>query len=141
MDAETLSLYESSLARCLADPTFTDRFYDLFFNTYPKVRDKFVGTDLVRQRRALRASFELMLRAAREGESGPETHLGHLAGRHGYHQLAIGSEYYDFWLDSLLATVKERDPAWTPAIEKAWEHVMEVGIRFMCSRYHDPYSG
>jgi hemoglobin-like flavoprotein len=76
-----------------------------------------------------------MLSAAYDGESGLEKHLGELAERHSSRDLNIGAEFYDYWLDSLLATVKEFDPEYAPEVEDAWERVMGVGIRFLLSRY------
>jgi hemoglobin-like flavoprotein len=64
--------------------------------------------------------------------------LDAVAERHSASQLAIGAELYDLWLDSLLATVREVDAAWTPAVEEAWESVMTVGIKYLISRYNTP---
>lgn len=136
MDERVLRTFEASLRRCSDDPTFLDRFYEHFLASSFKVRDKFNGTNFERQRVALRASFDLLLSAARDGEGGAEKHLGGLAERHGAGQLAIGAEYYDYWLDSLLRTVRTCDPAFTSEVEAAWEAVMGVGIRFLCSRYN-----
>ena len=65
-----------SLGRCLADPDFLDIFYGNFLGSSPKVREKFAGTDFDRQKEMLRASFDTMLKAARDEENGPETWLG-----------------------------------------------------------------
>lgn len=99
------------------------------------VRKKFEGTDFVRQKRVLRASLDLMARAADDEDRGPEHYLGDLAVRHSREQLDIGSALYDFWLDALLATVKEFDPEYGPDVERAWEDVMSFGIRYLLSRY------
>jgi hypothetical protein len=37
--------------------------------------------------------------------------------------------------DTLLATVREVDPHFGPDVERAWEDVMAVGIRYLTSRY------
>jgi hypothetical protein len=50
--------------------------------------------------------------------------------------LDIGAELYDFWLDSLLETVKESDPQWDTQVGKAWEEVMMVGIHYLTVRYN-----
>jgi hemoglobin-like flavoprotein len=141
MDESTLQTFGQSLERCTAKPDFLDRFYEAFLASSPKVRAKFANTDFPKQKRALHASLNLMLRAAREEGSGPPVYLEDLARRHGAHDLAVGAEYYDLWLDSLLATVKACDPAYGPEIEQAWEKVMGVGISFLCSRYNDPSPG
>ena len=136
MDAETLRKFEESLARCLADPDFLDIFYGNFLASSPKVREKFAGTDFDRQKAALQASFDTMLKAARDEEHGPEKHLGPLAEKHGARQLRIGAELYDLWLDSLLKTVKVCDAGWSEGVEQAWETVLGLGIRYLCSRYN-----
>ena len=136
MDARTLRDFEESLERCSADPDFIDIFYGNFLGSSPKVREKFAGTDFDRQKQALRASFDTMLKAARDGENGPATHLEPLAERHGARQLKIGAELYDLWLDSLLKTVKACDPGWSEEVDQAWEAVMGIGIGYLCSRYN-----
>jgi hemoglobin-like flavoprotein len=127
---------EDSLRRCNADPRFLDRFYETFLNSSPKVREKFLGTDFVRQKRALQASLHLLLVVARDDGKRPSVYLDELAARHGARQMAIGAELYDLWLDSLLATGREVDPGWTPEVEDAWESVMTVGISYLVTRYH-----
>ncbi len=136
MDAAMLRKFEESLARCSADPDVLDIFYGNFLGSSPKVREKFAGTDFERQKAALRASFDTMLKAARDEENGPETWLGPLAERHGSRQLRIGAELYDLWLDSLMKTVKACDPGWSAEVEKAWESVMGVGISYLCQHYN-----
>ena len=100
------------------------------------MREKFTTTDFEKQKRALHGSFQLMLRAARQDAEGPLDYLETLAQRHGSSQLAIGAEFYDLWLDSLLAAVRACDPACAPDVEAAWEQVMGIGIKYLCSRYN-----
>lgn len=136
MDTATLRTFEQSLARCTAQPGFLDRFYELFLASSPKVREKFAGTDFVRQKQMLNASFNLTLRAAQNDGGGQPAHLDGLAERHGARQLAIGAELYDLWLDSLLEAVRGFDPDASAEVEAAWEQVMGVGISYLCARYN-----
>ena len=136
MDPTTLEVFDRSLRRCDALPYFLDIFYTKFLDSSPEVAKKFVNTDFVRQKRALRASLHHLLLAAQDHEKGPDAYLAGVAERHGAGQLEIGAELYDFWLDSLLATVKECDPEFSPEVEKAWEDVMMVGIQYLCRSYH-----
>ena len=136
MDEAKLDTFRRSLQRCSEDPGFLDLFYRTFLGASPKVQEKFAHTDFEKQKRALHGSFQLMLRAAREESQGQPVFLDELALRHGQSQLAIGAEFYDLWLDSLLAAVRICDPAHSPEVEKAWEEVMGIGIRYLCSRYH-----
>ena len=138
MDDTILEQFEESLRRCNTDPTFLDRFYDRFLGSSPKVREKFVDTDFVRQKHLLQASLELMFVAARDDGSRKMPYLDEVAARHSASQMGIGAELYDLWLDSLLATVREVDPGWSPSVEQAWESVMMVGITYLISRYNPP---
>lgn len=137
MDDRTLTIFGDSLSRCSANPDFLDLFYEAFLGSSPKIREKFANTDFVKQKRALHASLNLMLRAAREEDLGPPRYLDDLARRHGAHDLDIGAEYYDLWLDSLLATVAVCDPQVSEEVRGAWEKVMGVGIRYLCARYNE----
>jgi len=138
MDPKILETFDQSLARCNGTAGFLDRFYERFLAMSPKVAEKFRNTDFVRQKRALRASFHIMLLAAGDGEDGAERHLGSLAKSHGRNEIDVGAEFYDYWLDSLLATVREFDNAWDHDVESAWEQVMGVGIQYLLSHYNDP---
>ncbi len=134
MDKMILQKFDESLRRCNATPGFLTSFYEKFLSSSPKVQEKFANTDFVRQKRALRASLHLMLLAA-ESEEQAERYLKDLAIRHNRQQLNIGAELYDLWLDSLLASVTECDPQFSPEVEEAWEKVMMVGIDFLLSHY------
>ena len=98
------------------------------------MREKFANTDFAHQKRAVLASLDLILLAAKAPEDA-DRHLREVAERHSSAQLAVGAELYDLWLDSLLDTVREVDPAFGPDVEEAWEDVMAVGIRYLVSRY------
>ncbi len=135
MDEQVITTFASSLERCTAKPNFEERFYENFLASSPKIAEKFAATDFRRQQVALRASFHTMLLAVTDGESGPEKYLGELAERHSSRQLDIGSELYDYWLDSLLATVRQFDSEYGPEVEDAWEKVMGIGIRYLLKRY------
>jgi hemoglobin-like flavoprotein len=134
VDKRTLKRFDESLRRCNSNPDFLDRFYDKFLTSSPKVRKKFAHTDFVVQIRALRASLHLMPLAAGDPD-GPGRYLRDLAARHSQTQLNIGAELYDLWLDSLLETVKECDPKFSPEVGTAWEDVMMVGIQYMLKKY------
>jgi hemoglobin-like flavoprotein len=135
MDKEILETFEASLQRCNASHGFLDFFYRRFLASSPEVREKFANTDFVHQKRALRASLHLMLLAAEDEKKGPERYLSDLARRHSRKELDIGAGLYDDWLDSLLDTVRVCDPHYNPEIERAWERVMMVGIKYLLSQY------
>jgi hemoglobin-like flavoprotein len=135
LDERTLKTFDASLARCSANPAFIERFYDIFLASSPKVAEKFANTDFVRQKAALRASLDTMLLAARSEKAGHGQYLNALAERHSSRHLNIGAEFYDLWLDSLLAAANESDPDFSLEVQEAWERVMMVGIGYLLSRY------
>lgn len=134
IDENTRRVFEGSLQRCYAADGFLDRFYEIFLASSPKVQEKFLRTDFAKQKAALKASFDAMLRAA-GNENTLENLLDYSAQRHSRWQLNIGAELYDLWLDSLLAAVQECDPEYGPEVQDAWEKVMGTGIKFLLSRY------
>jgi hemoglobin-like flavoprotein len=136
VDEKTIEIFDRSLRRCTANPGFLDRFYEKFLDASPKVKERFANTDFARQKRLLHASFYLILLASEDPENGPERYLGHLAARHSMHDLNIGAELYDLWLDSLLAVVEECDPEFDDSIEEAWERIMGIGIDYMLRHYN-----
>ena len=136
MDQTVLETFERSLGRCTSQSEFLDRFYDRFLASSPKIKEKFKDTDFVRQKRALKASLHLILLAAGDEGGDPGKYLSDMAEKHNAKHLDIGAELYDFWLDSLLETVKESDPQWDAQVGKAWEEVMMVGIHYLTVRYN-----
>ena len=135
VNQETRRIFEQSLRRCTANNGFLDLFYDTFLVSSPKVREKFADTDFDRQKKMLERSLQLILWASEDPESGPKRYLEHMAERHSSRDLDVGSDLYDLWLDSLLATVRECDPEFDEHVEVAWERVMELGIDYMVRRY------
>lgn len=136
MEQKILEALDRSLERCTSRPGFFDRFYEKFLASSPKVREKFTNTDFVHQKRALKASLQMILLAAEDPEKGPARYLSEIAEQHSARGLDIGAELYDLWLDSLLETVKECDPEHDPEVSKAWEDVMMVGIHYLTVRYN-----
>jgi hypothetical protein len=49
--------------------------------------------------------------------------------------LGIDASFYPPFLESLIDTVKERDPMFAPAVEQAWRTTIGHGIAYMLSRY------
>jgi hemoglobin-like flavoprotein len=124
-----------SLSRCVKNPAFLDRFYELFVASSEDIRKKFEKTDFARQKRVLQDSLFLMLVSA--GTSGGPAHaeLSKLAERHSRDQLGIKPEWYDIWLRCLLQAVEEHDPQYRPELSTAWRESLEEGISFLAARY------
>ena len=134
---QTLATFEQSLQRCLVHEEFVDRFYERFLASSELVREKFADTDFTVQKRALRASFRLILQAAGDDSKNRDVYLKDIAIRHSRGNLNVGSGLYDLWLDTLLAVVVEFDPDYRAEVSIAWERVMGVGINYMLGFYNE----
>jgi hemoglobin-like flavoprotein len=124
-----------SLGRCVKDPAFFDRFYELFMASSEEIRKKFENTDFDRQKKMLQDSLFLMLVAAGTRSGIAHRELVKLADRHGRKQLGIKPEWYEAWMHSLLQAVSEHDPDYRPELSTAWQESLRDCIRLMRARY------
>lgn len=131
---EAAATARASYERCLAAPDFFDAFYRRLFELCPEARLRFANTDFVKQNKLLRHAFGLLLSFPTEPDGEP-TILSRIAERHGRGDLGIDASFYPPFVESLIDTVKERDPMFAPAIEQAWRTTLGVGIAYMLSRY------
>jgi truncated hemoglobin YjbI len=125
MAQATHAAFHDSLARLLADERFLDRFYARFMAASPAIGAIFAGKDMAGLKRKLRASLHVMTLAA-DGAPGADMYLDYLGEVHG--RLEIAPAMYDLWLDALLATVAECDPACDAALETAWRDALAAGM-------------
>jgi len=134
MGDQVTELFNQSLDRCLTQPGFMDRFYEIFLNSSEEVVDKFANTNFHRQKRMLRLSLYLIVSI---GQSMPEaeSHFERIAEQHSRSQLDIKPALYDLWLTSLLKAVSEFDPNFDKQLEEAWRKTLAYGIEFMRIRY------
>ena len=123
-----IQLFNDSLDRCIADPHFLDAFYERFVSSSEQVAARFAGTDMRRQKRALKASLYTAMLAADGNEPALE-HLQTLRGRH--QALGVTAAEYDGWLDCLLATVRQSGGELDVRTERTWRRVLEVAIRIL----------
>lgn len=133
-DQDDVELVNDSLERCTPQADFFASFYERFRDSSDEVAKKFEGTDIRRQTRALRDSFYLLLRAV-GGDPEAWQALELRAVRHDHRHLDISPDMYQLWLESLLITIRDFDPALDEATEAAWRRVMQKGIDFMIAKY------
>jgi hemoglobin-like flavoprotein len=124
-----------SLSRCIQDPAFLDRFYDLFMESSEDIRRKFEKTDFARQKKMLQDSLFVMLVAAGTTTGLAHKELSKLADRHSRQQLGIEPAWYDSWVRCLLQAVSEHDPEYRPELDDAWRESIRDGIELMKARY------
>jgi len=116
-------------ANVIPDDSATPFFADFYRNflAAPDVSDMFRETDMTRQVAMLRRSFFHLAAFYVSSEASAE--LERLAIIHA--RLGIGKAHYDQWLNALVATVREHDPACDPATELAWRWAMAPGLTYI----------
>jgi len=48
--------------------------------------------------------------------------------------LGMESSMYQYWSDSVLKTLKQFDPKWSPELEKIWTHSLRGGLEYLSSQ-------
>lgn len=128
---------QQSYGRCLRDKRFIERFYEAFMASHPAIAPMFVGTDMGRQRMALRRGISVaILHAAGSGLARRTTEQ--MADVHASRGRApVDPALYPYWIDSLLTVIAETDPEATPALLARWRAAMEV----VCGTFTQRYPG
>lgn len=130
----TTQIVNHSLERCVAQPEFLHRFYDVLIEASPEIAAKFKETDFDRQTSALKRALYVLLFAWEWRLTGDDYLVG-LAHRHGRSDLDVSPQLYDIWIDCLIRTVQEFDSDFDAKVEAAWRKVLAPGIEFMKSAY------
>lgn len=133
VEPSALTRFENSLHRCLAQPSFLERFYQRFLASDPEVAEKFARTDFGKQTRVMRASLYLVLRAAAGHDDGL-SHLGEVKRTHGDRALMIPERLYRIWLDTLIAVAEEVDGDFDADTRQAWRDTLEPCIAVLIGR-------
>jgi hemoglobin-like flavoprotein len=133
--SDAVQTARDSLGRCVKQPAFLDRFYDLFMASSGEIRKKFENTDFDRQKRMLQDSLFVMMTSAGTSSGLAFKELSRLSEKHSRGQLNIKPEWYDSWIACLMKAVSEHDPDFTPAIESAWRESLKDGIELLKSKY------
>ncbi|HEY7682173.1 MAG TPA: globin [Gemmatimonadales bacterium] len=130
MDPDPIATAKASYARCEANPDFLQGFYRHFFATCPAAETLFARTDFARQIKLLRHAIGLLLAFPSQPREEP-TLLTRLAEKHGPRGLNIDPSWYPLFVESLLQSVREHDPGFTPAVGLAWREALRPGITYM----------
>lgn len=138
VDPRVVQVVDQSYGRCLLDPNFLFRFYEIFMDRHELIRPLFAETDFNRQTTALRHGLSMMIRYMENPADVVVTDgLRRIRKSHGQHHLNIHPRLYDYWFDSLIQAVSECDPQYNHRIEKAWRIAMKPGIDFIRSGYRE----
>lgn len=125
-----VQIFNDSFERCIDDPAFLDRFYDIFISSNDEVAQKFQNTDMGNQKGVLKISLSYMMMAHQT----PRV-LDKMAVRHNAQNLNIEPHLYSLWLDCMVEAVKRTDAKFSDSVEHAWRQMMQPGIDYIISKY------
>ena len=128
MDDSVIQLVKQSYGRALADKSLMKRFYENFVSSHPAVAVKFAGVDLERQQDVLKMSLSMAI-VFPQNNIVAKRAMDKVQLSHGGDGLGIEAELYTHWLESLVSTIEECDPAFTPELERNWRAVLGCAIQ------------
>ena len=134
VDREAMRVAKASYERCRESDAFFRSFYRNFFTACPQAEPMFAKTDFDRQIRLLRHAVGLLLIFSTQPKDEP-TILTRVAERHSRRDLDTPPEFYGDFVDALIETVAEFDPAFTSDVAVAWRRTVASGIDYMQSKY------
>lgn len=124
--SESVQAVSESYAR-VRGTGFAQQFYDRFLETDGEVRRRFAETDFERQRELFLHGVFALIDYARGSVTG-QLAVRRLAKMHGPGELDIPLRLYDLWVQTLLETLSDRDPEWSPKLAAAWRAVLQPGV-------------
>ncbi len=129
----TPTKFNDSFERCINDPLFLDKFYEIFLSSSDEVYQMFKNTEMETQKVMLMTSLVYMSNAHNDTPG----LLSEIANKHNKNNLNIKLFLYKLWLDSLIAAANFIDTLFDVNTEKMWRETLQPGIDFMISRYGD----
>ncbi len=129
-----MEVAKASYERCRESDAFFRSFYRNFFAACPPAEPMFAKTDFDRQIRLLRHAIGLLLIFPIQSRAEP-TILTRVAERHSRGDLDVAPELYGDFVDALIDTVAEYDPAFTSDVADAWRAAIAQGIAYMQSKH------
>ena len=125
-------VFVKSLNRC--GDTLARIFYEKFLNSSADVKERFALTDMRRQEKKITQALHLAADVVMN-DPAALAKLTRQAEHHDRHHLNIPPELYVFWLEALIAAVRDCDAEFDPGVEYAWRLLMGHVIHRMTSRY------
>ncbi len=121
------------------NPEFIGRFYTRFLDSSPEIAKRFANTDMSRQKTMLHDSLGTLVDFSSHKRITRQ--MQRLAVVHGPGAADVHPDLYARWVESLLATVREFDPEYSPDVDLAWRLTLAPGISYLQFSYHHPPSG
>lgn len=131
----SLAEVKDSYSRCCVDPKFFDVFYGNFLASHPTIAPMFAKTEMSKQKALLRQGISMMFMHL-GGNGVGTTGIDRIGESHSKKKMNIDPNLYDFWINSLVKSVKECDEKMTPALETEWRKTLRTGVDRIVSFYN-----
>jgi len=129
MSQTQVQLAEASYHRCAESGAFYSTFYDRLLASNPRIPPMFARTEFDRQHRLLKHALGLLIIYAKRANP---ILLDRIADRHV--EVGVTDDLYPFFVESLVLTVAEHDPEYSPLVGEAWRVALEPGLEYMRTR-------
>ena len=130
----SLAEVKESYSRCCVNPKFFDLFYANFLASHPTIAPMFAKTDMAKQKSLLRQGVSMMFMHL-AGNGVGTTCIDRIGESHSKKKMNIYPNLYDYWINSLVKSVKACDEKLTPAIEAEWGKTLRAGVDRIVSFY------
>lgn len=115
--------------------SFVSAFYARLMEASEDVRKKFEKIDMEAQAEILAHAIVMSFLFIDEDQHGAARCLNNVRESHNRHNLDIGPELYDVWLECMIETVAVCDPQATEALLADWRAVMSVAVEHIREGY------
>jgi len=130
----SLADVRESYSRCCVNPRFFDLFYDNFLKSHPTIAPMFAKTDMAKQKSLLRQGVSMMFMHL-GGNGVGTTGIDRIAESHSKKKMDIDPNLYDYWISSLVKSVKDCDQKMTPELETEWRKTLRSGVDRIAAQY------
>jgi hemoglobin-like flavoprotein len=111
-----------------------ERFYEILLHADPKISALFKHTDFARQRELFLHGLISLLDYA-DGKASGQMAIKRLGELHSRKRMNIAPEMFIVWVDSLMKTLAELDPEFSPQLEAEWRRTLSPGIDVIKQMY------
>jgi len=130
---------KKSYGRCVftrdAKEKFFTHFYDIFLCSHPAIAAMFKNISFDKQISVLKNAISMSIMYAEKQDELAKDVLTKIRKSHSRERFNVKPEYYDYWLQSLIDTLKVCDPNFSDTIEQDWRDMMQVTIDYITEGY------
>ncbi len=114
---------------------FFTTFYEKFLNSNADIREMFKNTQIDKQITMLKNAISMSILFAEKQDELARDVLTKIRRSHSRAKRDIKPEYYQYWLESLVDTLKECDSHFSVQLEAYWREMMQISIDYIVEGY------